>query len=278
MKKELQSNWYQELLLDLKKLEFTGIVLTKWNIGKRILDDFDKFGKPEYGSKRIENIAKDLGGSSSDLYACIQFAKKYPKIPTAWENSSWRDVRNNYLPEQKQHDRKLLSNPELPKGKYQVIYADPAWQYNNSGISGAADNHYPTMATEDICKMPIKELTTDNAVLFLWVTNPFLVEGLQVTNAWGFEYKTNMVWIKDKAGQGFYVKGQHELLFICTKGSFTPDNSLYVKSVFEAPRQKHSEKPKEFYGFIEKLYPNCKYLELFARNKRNNWTSYGNEL
>ena len=92
---------YKELLKDLKKLEFTGIVLTKWNIGKRILKEFEKLGKPEYGNKRIENLAKDLGGSSSDLYACIQFAKKYPKIPTAWENSSWRDVRNNFLPELK---------------------------------------------------------------------------------------------------------------------------------------------------------------------------------
>ena len=68
MNKEIIKNdWYKELLQDLKKLEFTGIVLTKWNIGKRILTDFEKFGKPEYGSKRIENIAKDLGGSASDL-------------------------------------------------------------------------------------------------------------------------------------------------------------------------------------------------------------------
>jgi hypothetical protein len=69
--------WYKDLLVDLKKLEYTGIVLTKWNIGKRIVQDFDKFGKPEYGSKRIENIAKDLQKDSSDLYRCIKFYNQF---------------------------------------------------------------------------------------------------------------------------------------------------------------------------------------------------------
>src|SRR3990167_299289 len=85
-------NWYENLIRDLKKLEYTGIVLTKWNIGKRILKDFEKFGNPEYGSKRIENIAKDCKVSVQDVYYCLQFAKKYPEIPTLLENSSWRQV------------------------------------------------------------------------------------------------------------------------------------------------------------------------------------------
>ena len=112
----------------------------------------------------------------------------------------------------------------------------------------------------------------------MWVTNPLLEDALRVVKAWGFEYKTNMVWIKNRAGQGFYVKGQHELLFICVKGSFRPDDSIYIKSVLESEREKHSKKPEKFYEIIETLYPKSKYLELFARDKRKNWTSWGNEI
>ena len=165
---------------------------------------------------------------------------------------------------------------EIPKGQFNVIYADPPWEYKNSGISGAAANHYPTMPTEEICN--IKVPSAENSVLFLWVTNPFLKEGIQVCERWGFEYKTNIVWVKETAGQGFYVKGQHELLFIAVRGNFRPDDSIYIRSVVEANRQTHSEKPMQFYEIIEKLYPNGKYLELFARSKRPNWEGWGNEL
>lgn len=163
----------------------------------------------------------------------------------------------------------------LPNGKFNVIYADPAWQYSNSGISGSAENHYPTMATEDICALKVP--SDENAVLFLWVTNPLITDALRVCEAWGFEYKTNMVWVKDRAGQGFYTKGQHELLFIAVKGQYRPDESIYVKSVVNEPRQEHSTKPKIFYEIIEKLYPTSYYLELFARhNDRPKWTTWGN--
>lgn len=165
------------------------------------------------------------------------------------------------------------SPASLPEGIYNVLLADPPWRYDNSGITGAAYNHYPTMDTSEICSLKIP--SDINSVLFLWVTNPFLKEGLQVCESWGFTYKTNICWFKEKAGQGFYVKGQHELLFICTKGSFVPDNSLYIRSVVEAKREDHSKKPDIFYDIIEEMYPNGKYLELFGRQKRKGWTSWG---
>lgn len=174
--------------------------------------------------------------------------------------------------------------PQLPEGKYDVIYADPPWEYSNSGISGAAENHYSTMPTEKIMLLSDNEgnsvmsVFPENAVLFMWVTNPLLEDGLKVLKSWGFEYKTNVVWIKDKAGQGFYVKGQHELLLIAVKGSHRPDDSLYIRSVVEHPRLEHSQKPEVFYELIETLYPDGKYLELFARNSRDKWTSWGNEV
>src|SRR3990167_398386 len=172
MSKELQTNWYKELLIDLKKLEFTGIVLTKWNIGKRILVDFEKFGKPEYGSKRIESIASDLDTSKSDIYSCVSFAEKYPKIPTALENSSWRYVANELLPEPRKEKTKT---PELPKGKYEIVYADPPWEYGNSqflqeekGIKGkvtsAADLHYPVMSVDEIKAIPVDSISAENCL------------------------------------------------------------------------------------------------------------------
>lgn len=162
----------------------------------------------------------------------------------------------------------------MPKGMFNIILADPPWKYDNSGISGAAQKHYPVMDATEICNMIIP--SDENSVLFLWVTNPFLVEGLRVCEAWGFTYKTNIVWIKEKAGQGFYVKGQHELLFICTKGSFLPSSNLYIRSVVGSKREEHSKKPNIFYEIIEQLYPQGKYLEIFARKARTGWTTYGN--
>lgn len=163
----------------------------------------------------------------------------------------------------------------LPEGKYDVIYADPPWQYANSGISGAAENHYPTMTIEQMSKLQIP--SADNATLFMWITNPLIAEAMPLINNWGFQYKTNMVWVKDIAGQGFYVKGQHELLFICVKGNHRPDDSLYIRSVVQLPRLEHSQKPEKFYEIIETLYPHGKYLELFSRNKREKWTMWGNQ-
>ena len=174
----------------------------------------------------------------------------------------------------------------MPIGKFNVLYADPPWAYDFSheNMSGSVAQHYPTLTCEEIANYKdesgkgIAELASENAVLFLWITNPKLNEVWQVIEKWGFEYKTNFVWVKNIAGQGFYVKGQHELLLICVKGSFRTDDSLYIRSVVQHPRLEHSQKPKIFYELIEKMYPKGKYLELFARNKRKNWSSWGVEV
>jgi N6-adenosine-specific RNA methylase IME4 len=119
--------------------------------------------------------------------------------------------------------------------------------------------------------------TTENAVILMWATNPKLKEAIELLESWGFEYKTNMVWIKDKFGTGWWVRGQHELLLLGTKGKVkTPANHLRPSSVISAKRTKHSKKP-EMYEIIEKIFPRQKYLELFARNKRKGWESWGND-
>jgi len=169
--------------------------------------------------------------------------------------------------------------PPLPAGTFDVIMADPPWEYANSGgLPGQAANHYSTMTNEEIAALALP--TAENAVLFLWVTNPLLAEGLELARRWGFEYKTNIVWIKrnlQRPGVGFYVRGRHELLFICTKGSMVPDQEgrSPIGSVVEADIRKHSEKPDEVYVLIEALYPGGRYLELFARRNRPGWTTWG---
>lgn len=177
---------------------------------------------------------------------------------------------------------KALAPPPLPPGVFDVIYADPPWCYDNRIMEwGPAELHYPTMSLEEL--MARKPTTADDAVLFLWVTNPMLSDALRLVEAWGFQYKTNMVWVKrdlQRPGSGFYVRGRHELLFICTRGSFVPDQvgKEPIGSVIEAPVGKHSAKPLVVYEVIERMYPGRKYLELFLRGKaRPGWEGWGNE-
>jgi N6-adenosine-specific RNA methylase IME4 len=164
----------------------------------------------------------------------------------------------------------------IPEGTFNLIYADPPWKYDVNFLSASPDSHYLTMKTEEICNMVVP--STDNAVLFLWATNPMLEDALRVMKAWGFTYKTNIVWVKDKIGLGFYVRGQHELLLIGTKEKTQPpEESRRMSSVLVAPSNGHSVKPEAAYSLIEQMYPDAHYLELFARNKRERWTSWGNE-
>lgn len=168
-------------------------------------------------------------------------------------------------------------NRPLPDGKFSVIYADPPWQYDNSGFSEAAESQYPTMPLDEICSLPVGDLATETSVLFLWATNPLLPEALQVLKAWGFEYKTNIAWIKDMGrGKGWFLKSKHELILIGVKEQ-TPHPLTRPDSCFESDRGTvHSRKPELAYELIESMYPGTK-VELFARNKRDGWYSWGNE-
>ena len=187
--------------------------------------------------------------------------------------------------EAKREERRQRAQ-NLPEGVFNVIYADPAWEYNNTGVHGAANDHYDTMDAEAIYGLleRIQLQIDDNAILFLWVTNPLLIEGLECIRRWGFNYKSNAVWVKTdlvKPGSGWYLRGRHELLLMATRGSFTPIDghiSPPIGSVIVAPLQEHSRKPDDVYTIIERLYPNCNYIELFARRSRPGWSSWGNEV
>ena len=218
--------------------------------------------------------AQDLGISQHAVGKAIQIAKAVEERPELARLSGEAILRETRKKEHRE--------TPLPVGLFDVIYADPPWPYNVTIPSwGPAVLHYSTMTIEELCVLAIPSAV--DAALFLWVTNPFIREALEVVDAWGFEYKTNMVWVKrelKRPGSGFYVRGRHELLFICTKGNFVPSQlgMSPIGSVIEAPVREHSRKPEEVYDIIEAIYPGATYLEMFAREGRRGWTSWGAEL
>jgi len=167
----------------------------------------------------------------------------------------------------------------LPNAKYRVIYADPPWSYGNNMPEGTTEqrDYYPVMSLTAICEIAVNAICEDNAVLFLWVTSPILEESFQVIKAWGFKYKTSFVWDKVKHNMGHYNSVRHEFLLVCTRGSGIPDVPKLFDSVVTEERTEHSVKPKVFYEIIETLYPHGKKLELFSRDIRAGWDSYGFE-
>ena len=180
-------------------------------------------------------------------------------------------------------ESKKLPTPELPKDKFDLIYADPPWEYGQEQHGKekqetVLETHYPTMPTEEICQLPIKDLSADNAVLFIWTTSPKIFEAKQVIDAWGFEYKSSMIWDKVKHNVGYYVSVRHEFLLIATKGSFLPTSGKLIDSVQTIERTEHSKKPQRFREIIEEMYPDTKKIELFARTVPDGWTAWGNEI
>lgn len=181
----------------------------------------------------------------------------------------------------KKRARDIKENPpEIPKGKFSVIYADPPWKYEHSKTdSRMIENQYPTMELDDICGMAIEEISADDCILFMWTTSPKLKESFKVLNAWAFTYKTCAVWDKEKIGMGYYFRQQHELLLIATRGKIgVPEPHNRPSSIIKSPRGKHSKKPDIVYKIIEAMYPNNKKIELFCRKPQKGWKSYGNEI
>ncbi len=161
--------------------------------------------------------------------------------------------------------------PELPTGLFQVIVADPPWRYE-SGNSLP----YPTMDIEEIKAMPVAEIADEDAVLWLWTTNAHLRVAFDVIEAWGFEYRTLLTWVKDRMGTGEWLRGQTEHCMLAIRGKPVFLNGSHT-TVLEAARREHSRKPEEFYELVEATSPGNK-LELFAREQRDGWRPFGNQI
>lgn len=169
--------------------------------------------------------------------------------------------------------------------KYSIIYADPPWQYHNNHCNGACENHYKTMSLEEICCLPIKKISADDCVLFLWVTYPMLKDGLTVMEAWGFKYKTlGFQWVKlNKSGKGYFfglgywTRSNTECCLLGMKGH----PKRYGKSVSQLvvePISRHSKKPDTVRDKILELCGDKPRLELFARADTKGWDVWGDEV
>lgn len=173
--------------------------------------------------------------------------------------------------------------------KFRTILADPPWQFQNRTGKIAPEhkrlNRYGTMGLSDILALPIQQVTDETAHLYLWVPNALLPEGLKVLEAWGFQYKSNIVWHKvrkdggpDGRGVGFYFRNTTELILFGVKGknarTLAPGRSQV--NILRTMKREHSRKPDEQYGLIEACSPGP-FLEMFARGGRDGWTSWGNQ-
>jgi N6-adenosine-specific RNA methylase IME4 len=197
----------------------------------------------------------------------------------------------------------LLLPAHASAGPFPVIYADPPWQFRvwskDTGQGRSAEAHYPTMTIDDICALPVVDLTAPDAALFMWATWPTLPDALRLGTAWGFEYKTlafdflkltraGRGW---HVGMGYYTRANTEPCLLFTKGKpkrrsrkvrqLIVDGAETQPTLFElpiiAPLGDHSAKPYEAYRRIERLFEGP-YLELFARTRWPGWVSVGNDL
>ncbi len=169
--------------------------------------------------------------------------------------------------------------------KYNIIYADPPWKYRDKGCNGNCEQHYKTMKIQDICQLPIQQISDKDCVLFMWCTYPMLKEGLQLIEAWGFKYKTiGFQWLKqNKTGKGYFfglgrwTRGNTECCLIATKGKPKRVNNS-ISQLIISPIKEHSKKPEEARQKIVELMGDLPRIELFARQYANGWDCWGNEV
>jgi N6-adenosine-specific RNA methylase IME4 len=170
----------------------------------------------------------------------------------------------------------------LPDKRFGVILADPEWKFvaysADTGMDRAADNHYPTSSLEVIKSRPVGDIAADDSALLLWATVPMLPQAFEVMAAWGFAYKSHVVWMKDQVGTGYWFRNQHELLLLGTRGNIpAPAMGEQFRSALAYPLGEHSAKPPFAHEIAEAYWPSLGKIELNARELRAGWDAWGLE-
>ena len=188
--------------------------------------------------------------------------------------------------------------PKLPKGTYDVIYADPPWDYNgkmqydkscmkteNAGFEkdifiSSAVFKYPTLKLHELKALEVPSIAADDSLLFLWTTGPQLAKAVELGQSWGFEYKTiAFVWDKMVHNPGRYTLSQTELCLVFKRGRIpTPRGARNIRQFVQIPRGIHSEKPEIVMDGITKMFPDQRKIELFARKNYKGWDNWGLEI
>jgi len=196
-----------------------------------------------------------------------------------------KDISGVIKSQKRDHKERELGEKQaaLPDERFGVIVADPEWRFEPwsraTGMDRAADNHYPTTATATLFDRDVPSIAAPDSALFLWATVPMLNQCLAVMDAWGFGYKSHVVWIKDAAGTGYWFRNTHELLLVGTRGNIpAPAPGTQWRSAIEAPRGEHSAKPEIFLQMIEQYFPTLPKIELNRRGPaRPGWKCWGLE-
>ena len=172
--------------------------------------------------------------------------------------------------------------------KFDIIYCDPPWDYKgqkqhagkDSNDTGGANSHYSTMKIKDLKALPVKKISADNCLLFMWATSPHLDQAIELLKHWGFKWSTiGFVWDKQRVNPSFYTMSQCEICLIGKKGKIPqPRGARNVRQFVSELRTKHSKKPDEVRKRIEKMFPTQKKVELFARQETEGWYYWGNEV
>ena len=185
--------------------------------------------------------------------------------------------------------------PPLPNKKYEIIYADPPWddggklQFDRSSTAketidisknifiSSAEFKYPTLKTSELKKLNLQSICSQDCLLFMWVTNPHLAQGIDLGVAWGFEYKTvAFVWNKMVHNPGKYTMSYCELCLVFKRGKIpSPRGARNIKQLVNSPRGTHSKKPSEIRSGIEQMFPTQNKIELFARDHYRGWDIWG---
>jgi len=253
--------------------------------GGRGRDRSGKFPEQSKTGQSRDKIAKVAGISGRTLQKISEVceaAKAEPKKYQVLADEMDKTRRVNGVhrklktARQVEHIKKEPLKP--PDGKYRIIVVDPPWDYaaRTSDPSHRVANPYPQMPLAEIKAMPISDWAHGDSILWLWTTNAFMREAFQCLDAWGFEQKTILTWVKHKMGTGDWLRGKTEHCLLAVRGKPTVLLTNQT-TVLTAPSGKHSEKPQQFYDFVEKLCPGSK-LDVFARQKRKGWKSHGIEV
>lgn len=188
------------------------------------------------------------------------------------------------------NERMIINNLNDIKETYGLIYADPPWKQSKGGKKSVRENSsgkpldYPTCSLDEIKEHLglATESTTENSILFLWTIDKYLFEAQQIAESLGYKLHARMIWDKVTGiPAAFTVRYGHEYLLYMYKGKLTPvakDERGKIHTVFRERVTKHSKKPDIAYEIIERLYPDLKKLEMYARETRDGWDSFGNEV
>jgi len=263
----------------------------RWEFGREMLTARD--GKGRLPDGYLTQLVERTGKGRSELSCRVRFAERFPTetelCDAITQFGSWFQITRNLKAEKDAADNVPVEPPPPIEGKFSTFVADPPWQYGNTSTRGAAENHYGTMTIEELCALDVvPNHAAEQAHLYLWTTAGHLPQAFDVMAAWGFEYKTYLVWVKPQMGMGNYFRVSTELVLFGIRGGMRTQ-ARDIKNYFNAPRGKHSAKPSMFHDLVAKASPGP-YMELFSRCRademltgcmcskcRLGWTVWGNQ-